>query len=152
MKSKKLLLVLAMTVFFLVSSSVYAVDRDKEIAALADKAIAHILKVGRNQAFQDFADRKGEFFNGEVYIVVLDMDGINTFHPVNPRLVGKNFMNFKDTDGTLFIQEITSNLKQNGVTWVEYNWVNPIKKKVAKKRALAKMIDKKEYVLIGYWP
>ncbi|MBF0287769.1 MAG: cache domain-containing protein [SAR324 cluster bacterium] len=149
---KKLLLMVVLATVSLIGFSVHAADRDGEISVFADKAISHIKKVGSEQAHQDFADRDGDFIKGEVYVVILNLDGIAISHPINPRLIGKNFLKFRDTDGRLFIQEITDNLKKEGVTWVEYTWVNPITKKVAKKRAVAKMIDDQEYVLIGYWP
>ena len=138
---------------FLLAGSIYAVDRDAEIVAFTDKAIAHMKKVGNQQAYKDFKNRNGEFFKGEVYVVTLDLDGICRSQPVNPRLIGKNFISFRDSSGALFVQEIITNLKKNGgVTWIEYNWVHPKTKKVNRKRALAKMIDKKEFTLIGYWP
>ena len=77
---------------FLLAGSIYAVDRDAEIVAFTDKAIAHMKKVGNQQAYKDFKNRNGEFFKGEVYVVTLDLDGICRSQPVNPRLIGKNFI------------------------------------------------------------
>lgn len=138
--------------FLVLSGAVYGANRDDEITAFADKAIAHILEVGREQAYKDFGDRDGDFIQGEVYVAVLSLDGTALFNPINPRLIGKNFLNFTDTDGRLFIQEIIAGLQRDGVTWIEYNWVNPVTERVAKKRAIARMIDDTDYVLIGYWP
>ncbi len=38
-----------------------------------DKAIAHFNKVGAEQAYKDFSDPKGGFIQGEIYVVVQDM-------------------------------------------------------------------------------
>lgn len=143
---------LMIILFCLSSVSAFAMDRDKEIAAFTDKAISHMRKVGHEKAYKDFADRGGEFIIGDVYVVTIDMDGVCLSQPMNVRLIGKNFINFRDSTGALFVKEIITNLKKNDSTWIEYNWVNPKTKKVGKKRALAKMVDKKEFVLIGYWP
>lgn len=152
MRLKRFIGIVTAALFICVAVPVFSADRDGEIAAFADKAIAHVKDVGRERAYKDFSDRGNAFIKGEVYVVTLDLEGLCLSHAMNPRLIGKNFLNFRDTAGKLFIREIVNNIGKQGYTWVEYNWVNPITKKIALKRAIAKMIDDKEYVIIGYWP
>ena len=136
----------------LLAGSLHAANRDSDVEAFADKAISHVKQVGDRQAYMDFSDRNGAFIKGEVYVVTIHLNGNCLSHAVNQRLVGKNFLNFRDTAGKLFIKEIVANIGKKGFTWVEYNWLNPLTKKIAQKRAIAKMIDSEKYVLIGYWP
>ena len=152
MMRKRLLSMVVLITVCLMSGSAYAVDRDAEIVAFTKKTIAHLENVGRKQAEKDFANRNGDFIKGEVYVVIMDLDGFTTYNPINSRLVGKNFMNFRDHNGKQFMYELIQNLKRSGDSWIEYHFVNPVTKKIAKKRAFAKMINKKEFSLIGYWP
>jgi signal transduction histidine kinase len=127
--------------FWLFSGPALAVDQDQEVVKMAEDAIAHIQKVGKEKAYQDFSDLKGKWNKGGVYVVVLDIDGYSRFNPNNSRLTGKNFTNFADKNGKLWVKEMNQELKNNPSTWVEYHWPHPKSKKVRLKRAFAKMFN-----------
>src|SRR5690349_22121372 len=68
----------ALTVAF-ASAPGFAQDKSKgtaaEATAMVEKAIAHIKKVGRDQAFADFSSKKAPWVDRDLYVVVYDMKG-----------------------------------------------------------------------------
>lgn len=148
-----ILVIFSFFVILALSSNVaLAEDLDKKVVRIANNAAAHLKAVGKEKAYQDFSDKNGEWYDGGIYVVVLDIDGYSRFNPNNPRLTGKNFTNFADSNGKLWVKEMNERLRKAPTTWVEYNWPHPKTAKVRLKRAYAKMINDKDYVLIGYWP
>ena len=106
-------IVIALCLFVVIgvhSKGALAADRDQEVVAFADKAITHIEKLGKEHAYRDFSDLKGEWVRGDIYVVVLDTDGYSLFNPNNPRFTGKNFTNFADTNGKLWVKEMNEQL------------------------------------------
>lgn len=138
-------------VLFLVVTQAQAADKKAEVMALMDKAIAHFDKVGPDQAYKDFADPKGPYREGEIYIVVQDMQGKIVFHATNPRLIGINSLALKDADGREFNKEMIDGLKKADSLWIKYKWSNPATKKIAQKISFVKKATKDLYFIIGYY-
>ncbi|MEH6404896.1 MAG: cache domain-containing protein [Sneathiella sp.] len=113
------------------ASLVHAEDKKVDVLALMDKAVAHFEAVGQAAAFQGFSKDGGEYKFGEYYIVAqhLDTDEI-VFHATNERLVGKNLMKVKDTDGKMIAAEMTKVVRTMGKCWVDFNWPHPLTKKL----------------------
>jgi signal transduction histidine kinase len=125
-----------------------AASREK-IVALVDKAAALVQEKGEN-AFTEFRKKDSEWFHGDVYIFVDDMDGKNLCHPVRPDLEGKNLLDIKDADGKEFVREMIGLLKEKDAGWVEYSWTKPGATSASKKLAYVKKttLDGKP-VLVG---
>lgn len=138
--------------FYLLPQAAFGYESDEQFAAFAGKVVAHILKVGHKQAFEDFSTPGGEFTRGDVYVATLNMEGLLLFHPVNPRLTGKNVLSLRDTSGKFFIKDVINALASDSAVWIEYDWINPTTQKIATKRTLARKIDDMSFVMIGYWP
>jgi signal transduction histidine kinase len=97
---------------------------------LVKKAIAHLQKVGIDAACKDFADPAGGFINGEMYILVTDLQAKMICHATNPRMNGKSLMEIRDVDGKQFNKEAAEIAKEQGKGWVDYRWVNPVTKEI----------------------
>ncbi len=99
-------------------------EQAKQIKILVDKAAALVESKGKD-AFPEFKKKDSEWYKGETYIFVYDMNGISLMHPVNPELEGKNLTNMKDANGKLWMQEFIETAKTRGSGWVDYTWSKP---------------------------
>lgn len=106
----------------------------EDAVALVKAAIAHFSAKGADQAFADLMDPDGGFIKGELYIFVLDGQGITVAHGMNPRLAGKDYLNLKDVDGKFFQKEFLK-IGLAGRGWVDYKYTNPVSRKVEPKTA-----------------
>lgn len=111
-----------------------AADAKADAEAMVKKGIAYVKENGKEKAFAEFSNPKGKFVKGELYIFVVDFKGGMLAHGANQKLIGKNMIDLKDSDGVPFIQEFIKVGKQ-GHGWVEYKWTNPATKKVEPKIA-----------------
>ncbi len=139
---KKLTLFLSSLLFLAVSMSpAFAAPKDDAVA-LVDKAVAHVKSVGKDKALADFNDPKGQFVKGDLYVFAYTLQGVILAHPMNPKLVGKDMTEVKDSDGKLFTKDFIATVNGPGKGWVDYNWTNPTSKKIeAKSSYVAKAGD-----------
>ena len=64
------------------------------------------------------------FHDNELYVYVLDGDNVMVAHGITPDLVGRDFDEIPDTQGTNIGELFTANRSPYG-KWVEYYWPNP---------------------------
>jgi len=95
-----------------------------EVKALTTKAAGLVAAQGIDAAAKVF-NADGEFKFGEVYVNVIDMNGVWLCYPPKPEGVGKSVLNVKDADGKFLVQDIIKVAKEKGEGWVEYRWMNP---------------------------
>lgn len=107
----------------------------QEAKAMVVKAVAFYNANGQVKAFQEFNDPKGKFVDRDLYIYVMDMNGKVLSHGTNPKLIGKELMELKDSDGKAFVKEIVATVKSKGSGWSDYKWTNPLTKKIDAKTA-----------------
>jgi len=123
----------------------------EEAKALVNAALAHIQKVGTAAAFNDFTTDKANWTKKDLYVVAQDTKGVVLAHGANAKLVGKNLIDFKDQNGKLFVQELIS-VANKGEGWVDYDFTNPLTKKVEEKSSFVKHIPGFEgIVLVGVY-
>ncbi len=104
-----------------------------EAKAMVDAAVAHVKKVGPEQAFKDFTDKSNKNWQKkDLYVFAYDMNGVNVGHGANDKLVGKNLIELKDPNGKPLIQELRATAQKGG-GWVEYDWPHPQTKKIESK-------------------
>jgi hypothetical protein len=140
-KMKKILAVLLTGIFLLGLTGAAVASSVAEATALVDKAIAFYKANGKDKALAEFSNPKGQFVKGELYIFILDLNGVVLAHGANEKLINKDMSQLKDTDGKLFIQEALQTAKSKGSGWVDYKWTNPTTKKVEAKSTYVKKVD-----------
>lgn len=128
---KKLLI--AILVNFLLVSFAFAGGTAKEAQTLVEKGMAYIKANGKEKAFAQFTDTKGKFIDRDLYIFVVDFKGLTLAHGGNPKLVGKDMSELKDSDGKFFIKAFIELAKTKGSGWVDYKWQNPVTKNIEPK-------------------
>lgn len=109
-----------------------------EAKAMVKKARAHLREVGPQKAFADFSDPRGRFVDRELYVFVNDRTGVNLAHGANPRLIGKNLMELRDTDGIYMTREFFVVARRGGGT-VDYKFLNPVTNAIEAKTAYVEM-------------
>ncbi len=138
----KILAVCASVFLLVVSFSAQAADKKATAENLVKSAIAHYDKVGKDQAFKDFAVKGGDFNHGEFYVFIQSAESDEmVFHGANAKLVGRNLMGLKDPTGKQFVKEYADNTKKNGSAWTSYQWVHPETKKLAPKQSYTQQHD-----------
>jgi cytochrome c len=128
---KKLLIVILVN--FLLVSFAFAGGTAKEAQTLVEKGVAYIKANGKEKAFAEFTDTKGKFIDRDLYIFVVDFKGLTLAHGGNPKLVGKDMSELKDSDGKFFIKAFIELAKTKGSGWVDYKWQNPVTKNIEPK-------------------
>jgi cytochrome c len=139
----KKLFVMCLGVFFLftVWADVYAAGSAGDAEAMMKKAAAFLKSSGKDKAFAEFTNQKGQFIKEDLYIFALDLNGLTLAHGGNPKLVGKEMIGLKDADGKLFIKELIEGAKAKGTGWSDYKWTNPTTKKIEEKSTYFMKVD-----------
>jgi hypothetical protein len=105
----------------------------EEAQVMADKAAALIAAQG-DKAFPAISDPNGEFHKGELYVVVIDRQGVVRAH-INSKLVGVNMWESADPDGVKFTQQSWKSTEQSPTAWISYKFTNPETKRIEPKKA-----------------
>jgi cytochrome c len=125
----------AAAVALLVSTTLtFAVERGTkdEAIAMVKKAVTAIGKDGPEKTYSEVD--AGKFLDRDIYIVVLGLDGKILAHSVNPKQIGKNFLELQDVDGKFFIKEMVSIGAKQDAFWEDFKFTNPQTKKVEPKQ------------------
>lgn len=122
-----------------------------DVIALVDKAVANIQKKGIEQACKDFADPKGGYIQGELYVFVQDAQLKMTCHADNPKMNGKDMSGLKDANGKYFTKEMRDIAMSNQQGWVDYIWINPLTKAMEPKTSYIRKAADKYVVGVGIY-
>jgi len=112
-----------------------------EAEALVKKAIAFYKANGKDKAFAEFSNLKGQFVDRDLYIFVYDMTGKCVAHGQNAKQVGKDLSDLTDPDGKPFVKERIEIAKKSGKGWQNYKFTNPTNKKIENKTAYIEKAD-----------
>lgn len=114
-------------------------NQKKELISYVDEAVELIEEKGQ-ASFSEF--RSPEWYKGDRYIFVWQLDGIRVVYPPDPKGEGKNMTDLKDYNGKpigkLFIETA-----KKGEGWVEYIWPKPGEKAPSKKITYIKRAEYK---------
>lgn len=117
----------------------------EDAKAIALKAAALIAAQGLEEAAKAF-NADGEFKQGEIYVNVIDLDGVWKVYPPRPIRVGLNVRGVVDPDGKPIVQEILSVARRDGEGWVEYRWLNPATNRIEPKVTYVKRVPGQDLV------
>jgi signal transduction histidine kinase len=120
-----------------------------EAVAMVKKAAEYLKKNGKEKAYAEFNNPKGQFIDRDLYIFSFSAngDGIETANGAIPKLVGKNVSEMRDADGRYMIKDILAiGMSKAGNGWVDYKWPNPSTGKLDGKRTYVERVDD---VIIG---
>lgn len=130
----------ALLASLLLHGGALAAGRD-EAQQFVAKAVAYLKQQGKDKALDAFNDPAGEFVAGELYIVVLDMNGVLLADGAKPRLKGTALRDIKDVNGKYFVREEIDLAKKQGKGWVDFEWFNPVSKKMEPRSTYLERVD-----------
>jgi len=137
---KKLALVFTMMMLLCGAALSAAADDSAKAEALVKKGVAYLKSAGEEKAFEEFSNKKGQFVDGELYLFMVDFNGLTIAHGGNNALVGQDMKVLKDADGKFFIQEMIDLAKTKGSGWTEYKYRNPKTNEVQPKRSYVERV------------
>ena len=105
-----------------------------EAEAMVKKAVGFIAANGPEKAYAEIGDKKGQFTDRDLYIVVYGLDGKVLAHGANAKLVGKDLLDAQDVDGVYYVKERVEAAKAKPSFWQDYKFTNPMTKKIEPKR------------------
>ena len=123
-------LLVGFTILFAVASPVFAQqapppsEKTKEVEALVTRAAALIDKTGK-AAFAEFRKKDSDWFHGNTYVFVYDLQANVLLNPAFPEREGTNVTGQTDVKGKLFHQEIIRTAETGGSGWVDYMFPKP---------------------------
>jgi cytochrome c len=103
-----------------------------EAIAMVKAAQEHIKKVGPEKAFADFTNDKANWVKKDLYIFAYNNKNVGLAHGANPKIVGRDMSDFKMNDVAVVV-ELNKLANSKGKGWFDYDWPDPITKKMDQK-------------------
>ena len=113
-----------------------------EAKAIAIKAVEYLKSAGPEKAFAEFDAKDGRWHDRDLYVTVLDSNGVAVAQGNNPGLVGKSVIDLRDVDGESFARGM---IAVKDASWVNFKWQNPVTKAVEPKTSYEVRVG--EYVV-----
>jgi cytochrome c len=114
----------------------------REAEAMVKKGVAFIKANGKDKGYAEITNKESaQFHDRDLYLAVHRLDGTCVAHGTNDKMVGKNFMEMKDIDGKEYIRERVEFGKTRTSFWTDYQFVNPVSKKIEPKTAYCERLD-----------
>lgn len=101
--------------------------------ALVKRAVLYLKQHGREQACAAFNDERGDFVQGDLYIVLYDVNGKCLAHGANAALRGTDQIDQRAPDGKFFIRERVQLAKERKSFWQDYKHLNPVTREIEQK-------------------
>jgi len=95
-----------------------------EAKKLAERAAKVLAAVGGAAAFRRYRDPSGPFVRGDLYVFVIDRDGIIVENVGFPEVIGSGGFELRSRFGAAVAR---------GRGWVRYNWYNPCSRRIEAK-------------------
>lgn len=104
-----------------------------EAVALVKQAIARVGEIGMDRATPEFMDHAGKFVDRDLYLIIIDKDGVRIVHGQNPKLVGKTYFDAVDVNGKEYGKDVQRIAAGAGHGWISFAFKDPITGKVLPK-------------------
>jgi len=103
--------------------STYQFHETVDLIKFVERAAEYFEENGKS-ALVDFSEENSQWFKGNHYIFIYDLEGNCFFHPVQKEFVGKNMLHLKDMNGKPIIQYIVDIAKDTAIShgWIHYLW------------------------------
>ncbi len=119
---------------------------EADAQAFVENAVSFAKTNGTYKLIKAVNAPETQFRKGELYIFVVDMDGIILAHGANAKLVGKDLSERQDSSSVRYIQEFIKVANDKGSGWVDYQFSNPETGKIEAKTTYIQKVDE---VIIG---
>lgn len=104
-----------------------------EAEAFVKKAIVFAKTNGEYKLIKAVNSQDPQFRQGELYIWIVDSEGVMLANGANPKLIGKDMGEAKDSSNVRFAQQAAQLGENQGSGWFEYKFMNPVTQQVQPK-------------------
>jgi methyl-accepting chemotaxis protein len=115
---------------------------------LVEAAVAHIGEVGRDRAFADFHTEGTRFIDRDLYIFVMDRNGIINVFGSKPVLVGQPSSAIPGLEAVSFLEKAWA-AADGGGGWIQYDVVSPGTRQVTPKESYILPLGQGEFIGCG---
>jgi cytochrome c len=112
-------------------------EKADQVKALVNKAAALIESKGK-AAFSEFRVKGSDWFHGDTYLFVYDLQANVLLNPAFPAREGTNVKGQRDAKGKLFHDAIIRAAETEGSGWVDYMFPKPGQTQPSQKWAYVK--------------
>ena len=112
-----------------------------EAIAMVKKGVAYVKANGKDKGYAEITNKKGQFIDRDLYLVVYGLDGTVFAHGANEKQVGHNLIDLKDIDGKLFVKERVELAQKQPSFWQEYKFTDPMTHKIEPKEMYCERLD-----------
>jgi signal transduction histidine kinase len=112
-----------------------------EAVAMVKKGVAYIKGSGKEKGYAEITNKKGQFTDRDLYLVVYGLDGTVYAHGANEKQVGRNLIDLKDIDGKPFVKERVELGQKQASFWQEYKFTDPMTHKIEPKQMYCERLD-----------
>lgn len=112
-----------------------------EATAMVKKGVTFMKANGADKGHAEISNKKGQFIDRDLYLVVYGLDGTVRAHGANEKMIGKNLIDLRDVDGKEFVKERVEMAKAKGTFWQDYKFTNPTSKKIEPKSMYCEKLD-----------
>lgn len=155
MQNTKLLLWTGLLVCMFASSLKADSETSKaECQAKCHAAAQMISTQGMAAAICEVSNPRGRFVSGEIFVYMMNLDGVMMAHPMAPALIGRNLSRvvLKDKHGQAHPMMLVNFAKTQGVGWLSYMWPKPGAKTPSEKMCyLLKVPDTNVFLVAGFY-
>lgn len=130
-----------LTALFSVNAQAQGQATAAEATAMVKKGVTFIKANGKDKGHAEISNKKGQFVDRDLYLVVYALDGTVRAHGANENMIGKNLMDLRDADGKAFVKERIELTKTKGTFWHDYKFTNPVSQKIEPKSMYCERLD-----------
>jgi methyl-accepting chemotaxis protein len=120
--------------------------KKEDIASVVNSAVELIAQVGLEEARKIF-NVEGEFKYGEIYVCVVDFDGVRHCYPPQPEDIGMDVSHVVSEDGKHIVRGIIDIVRRQNEGWIEYTWIHPLKKTQEPKITFGKRVPQQDLIV-----
>ncbi len=99
------------------------------------------VKKDRAKAYAEITAPAKTYVDRDLYLVVYDLNGKVHAHGQNAKQVGKDLIDFRDSDGKPFVRERVELAKSKGKFWQDYKFTDPLTKTVLPKQMYCERVE-----------
>lgn len=119
----------------------YTLATKADVEELVAKAADYVKTHGKEKAFAEINNPRGQFVKKGLFVLVQDFNGTVLAHGVEKSSIGITMLDVKDVEGKAFVRESLNLAKTKGSGWVELAIRNQVTKKIQRKLAHCRKVD-----------
>ena len=112
-----------------------------EAMAMVKKGVTYLKANGKEKGYAEISNKKGQFNDRDLYLVVYGMDGVVYAHGANEKQVGRNLLELKDVDGKPFVKERVELASKQPTFWQDYKFSDPVTHKIEPKETYCERLE-----------